>query len=153
MAEVKEKKQMNSKIGNECEKMLDSVKLRRTRPRLQILSTLLGCDSPLTQQQIAKSLANESPDKVTIYRVLQTLLEAGLVHKAFLDGRTWHFELADDCSEEQCHPHFMCTGCGVTHCMPGVDVPLVKTDGGFSVKHQQIRLEGLCPQCNQMGKT
>ncbi|MHC4620342.1 MAG: Fur family transcriptional regulator [Planctomycetota bacterium] len=86
---------------------------------------------------------------MTIYRVLESLLKAGIVHKAFLDERTWRFELAHNCTESQCHPHFTCTNCGDTHCLPDVSVPMAESpQKGFVVDRQRVQLEGLCPKCN-----
>jgi len=130
-----------------CEHILKKARLRRTGPRLEVLSVLLKSKKPLTQEEIAGKL-KDGPDKVTIYRILETLLDEGIVHKAFLQERSWHYELADKCTERQCHPHFTCTNCGETRCMPELKFPLAKSPyKGFKIKHQQIRLEGLCPEC------
>jgi Fur family ferric uptake transcriptional regulator len=110
---------------------------------------LLGADKPLRQDQIAVKLGDDAPDKVTIYRTLEVFLAAGLVHKAFLGERAWHFELAHNCTESQCHPHFTCTDCGDTHCLTDVLIPLARASKkGFAVSRQRVQLEGLCPKCN-----
>jgi Fe2+ or Zn2+ uptake regulation protein len=65
-----------------------------------------------------------------------------------MQNRAWHFELADHCSEKQCHPHFTCTNCGVTHCLTDISMPIARIAGkGFVISRQQVRLEGLCPAC------
>ena len=97
--------------------LLKSANLRKTGSRLSILAVLLGARKPQTANQIAAMLGPVGPDKVTIYRTLESFVDAGLVHKAFLQERTWHFELASNCSESQCHPHFTCKSCGDTHCL------------------------------------
>ena len=87
-------------------------------------------------------------NKVTIYRTLESLVKVGLVHRAFMQERAWHFELANHCSETQCHPHFTCSSCGTTHCLTGFSVPMARSPyKGFVIHHQQVRLEGLCPAC------
>lgn len=124
------------------------MKLRCTKPRLAILSVLSGVSGPLTQEQIAAKLGPAGPNKVTIYRILEGFIKAGLVHKAYLGERAWHFELASNCSESQCHPHFTCKICGVTKCLVGLYIPTVKgLKNGFVIHHQQVQLEGLCPHC------
>jgi Fur family ferric uptake transcriptional regulator len=88
-------------------------------------------------------------NKVTIYRTLESLVKVGLVHRAFMQERAWHFELADHCSETQCHPHFTCSSCGTTHCLTEFSVPMAPSSyKGFIIQHQQVRLEGLCPACS-----
>jgi len=131
-----------------AEELLRSAKLRRTAPRMAVLSVLLGAAKPMTQNQIAVKLGPDAPDKVTIYRILESFLNACLVHKAFLRQRTWHFELAHNCTENQCHPHFTCTSCGDTYCLPEVSLPLANTSKGFTISRQRVQLEGLCPKCN-----
>ncbi|MHC4256346.1 MAG: Fur family transcriptional regulator [Planctomycetota bacterium] len=113
------------KIEKKVRQLLKAVKLRRTRQRTAVLTTL------------------------TIYRVLEKLLDAGLVHRAFLRKRTWHYELSHNCSEKQCHPHFTCTDCGDTHCLTDVNLPMATSpNNGFVFQRQQVRLEGLCPRCS-----
>jgi Fur family ferric uptake transcriptional regulator len=132
-----------------AERLLASVSLRCTRPRIAILNVLLGAERPITQEEVAFKLGSSGPNKVTIYRILEALVEADLVHKVFMSERTWHFELADNCTESQCHPHFTCTECSDTHCLPEISVPMAKSPyKGFNIRHQRVQLEGLCPKCN-----
>jgi Fur family ferric uptake transcriptional regulator len=137
------------KTGEKAKQLLTAVKLRQTRQRIAVLKTLMDSLKPLTQDQIATKLGRKAPDKVTIYRVLEKLFDAGLVHRAFLCQRTWHYELAHNCTENQCHPHFTCIDCGDTHCLTEVTLPMAKSpQNGFVFQRQQVRLEGLCPRCN-----
>jgi len=143
---------MKSKIKSKIESSLRNAKLRRTRARAAILKVLIAAKEPLNQVQIAKKIGKPKPNKVTIYRTLKNLIDAGVVHQAFLRERTWHFELAENCTDTQCHPHFTCIGCGRIHCLIGINVPMVTAEHkGFVINRQQVRLEGLCPNCNQAG--
>jgi Fur family ferric uptake transcriptional regulator len=129
-------------------KILKAAKLYRTECRIELLKMLLKSNKPLSQEQIAQRLGKKRFDKVTIYRTLESLCEVGLVHKAFMQKRAWHFESAQDCSENQCHPHFTCTSCGSTHCLTEMKLPMAKSPHkGFIIRRQQVRLEGLCPAC------
>jgi Fur family ferric uptake transcriptional regulator len=115
---------------------------------MAILKVLIETNQPLSQGQIAQRLGKEHFDKVTIYRTLESLCAAGLVHKAYIEERAWHFELAHNCTESQCHPHFTCVRCGHTHCLTGMSLPMAKSPHrGFVIYRQQVRLEGLCPAC------
>ena len=139
---------MKSATSKRIEDLLRSGNLRRTVPRVTILSAVLKAHKPLTQDQISASLAPTIPNKVTIDRALESFCKAGFVHKAFMQKRTWHYELADKCTESQCHPHFTCKKCGVTQCLTKLSLPLVKgLNSGFIIHRQQVRLEGLCPRC------
>ncbi|UCC97987.1 MAG: transcriptional repressor [Phycisphaerales bacterium] len=128
--------------------MLKAAALYCTQGRVAILKVLLKAGRPLSQDQIARRSGPGRFDKVTIYRTLESLLKVGLVHKAFMDKRAWHFELAHNCTESQCHPHFTCTSCGDTHCLTEISLPMAKSPHkGFVIHRQQVRLEGLCPAC------
>lgn len=128
--------------------MLKTAKLYCTESRLTILEVLAKADKPLSQDQIARLSGEKQFDKVTIYRTLESLLQVGLVHKAFMEKRAWHFELAHNCTEHQCHPHFTCSNCGDTHCLTEISLPMAKSPHqGFVIHRQQVRLEGLCPKC------
>ncbi len=129
--------------------LLHSAGLRQTQPRVAILNVLLTAAAPLSQEQIAEQIGPSSPNKTTIYRTLMNLVEKNLVHKAYLEERTWHFELAHHCGKHQCHPHFTCRQCQQTQCLTGVSSPLVKLPDGFDIHRQQIHVEGICPKCNQ----
>jgi Fe2+ or Zn2+ uptake regulation protein len=128
--------------------MLKAAKLYCTSGRIAILQVMISANKPLSQVKIARRLGKEHFDKVTIYRTLESLSKAGLVHKAFAEKRAWHFELSNNCTKSQCNPHFTCTRCYETHCLTGMFLPMTKNPyKGFIIHHQQIRLEGLCPIC------
>ena len=140
---------MKPQIKEQVDKLLRSAKLKRTVPRRMILEVLLSANRPITQDDIAAKTGANGPDKVTIYRILEILIDADLVHKVYLSERAQHFELADNCTESQCHPHFTCSSCGQTFCMTDLSLPLAKSPHrGFKIEHQQVRLEGLCPECS-----
>ena len=144
---------MKPTTEQKIEQLLKSANLRRTKPRIAALSVLLSADKPINQQEIADKAGVVAPDKVTIYRILETFIEAGIVHKAFIKDRTQHYELAHNCTKTQCHPHFTCKNCGTTNCLIGFSVPTVEgLKKGFVIHRQQVRLEGLCPACNTRAK-
>ncbi|MHC4228989.1 MAG: Fur family transcriptional regulator [Planctomycetota bacterium] len=137
-----------SNLDNKAREMLKAAKLYCTKGRVTILKVLMKAGKPLSQDRIAQRSSEKHFDKVTIYRTLESLLKVGLVHKVFVDKRAWHFELAHNCTESQCHPHFTCTSCGDTHCLTEISLPMAKSPHeGFVIHRQQVRLEGLCPAC------
>ncbi len=133
-------------------RILGQTSLRRTEQRTRVLGALLDVGCPMTQGEIAEWLGGESPNKVTIYRVMESFIEAGIVHKVFLQDRSGHYELSHNCSERQCHPHFTCTDCGKTSCMTGVHLDMPRSPHeGFVIERQKVQLEGLCPKCSKTG--
>lgn len=139
---------MTDQLDDKARHMLKEAGLYCTEARVAILTALLEATSPLRQDQIGGHVASRTLNKVTVYRTLESLVEAGLVHRVFMQNRAWHFELADHCTETQCHPHFTCTSCGVTHCLTEISLPMAKIPRkGFIINRQQVQLEGLCPAC------
>ena len=137
-----------SDLEIKAREMLKAAKLYCTSGRIDILMILMKAGKPLSHDQISRRSGKNRFDKVTIYRTLESLLGVGLVRKVFVDKRARHFELADHCTEHQCHPHFTCTSCGDTHCLMGISLPMAKSPHkGFVIRRQQVRLEGLCPAC------
>jgi Fur family ferric uptake transcriptional regulator len=128
--------------------MLNSAKMKRTDQRKTILEILLKANSPKSAEDIVSAIGKSGPNRVTVYRTLESMAQAGIVHRAFVDGRSQYYELGDKCTEHQCHPHFVCTDCGRTRCLHDVSVPMASSaPAGFVIHRQQVRLEGLCPDC------
>ena len=139
---------MTNQPDNKARQALRKAGLYCTEARIAILTVLMQAANPLRQDRIAEQLTGRALNKVTVYRTLESLVAAGLVHRAFMHDRAWHFEMADHCTEKQCHPHFTCTICGVTHCLTEISVPMARIPNkGFVINRQQVRLEGLCPAC------
>ena len=131
-----------------AKKILDTVSMRCTHQRLAVLQVLLKADCPVTQEYISQELGDTAPNKTTIYRILESLIEAETVHKAFTRGRKWHYELLDKCHDNHCHPHFTCRGCGRTECLRDLKMkfPCEKFKG-YIIQQEHIQLDGICPQC------
>jgi Fur family ferric uptake transcriptional regulator len=141
-------KNMKYDLNLKAKEILKTEKLYCTKGRVAVLKVLLKATKPLRQEQITLKLGKQSYDKVSVYRTLEYLLKAGIVHKAYIGKKAWYFELADNCTETQCHPHFTCTSCGETHCLIEMSLPMPKSSHkGFVIHRQQVRLEGLCPAC------
>lgn len=139
---------MTDHLDDRARHTLKEAGLYCTEARVAILKVLMEAAGPLSQDQISGQLESRTLNRVTVYRTLESLAEAELVHRAFMEDRAWHFELADHCTEHQCHPHFTCTRCGVTQCMTDITLPMaVIPRKGFVITRQQVRLEGLCPAC------
>jgi Fur family ferric uptake transcriptional regulator len=135
-------------IKEKINRILLSAKLKRTEPRKTILRVLLKAEGPKSAEEILSTIGQSGPNKVTVYRTLESMAEAGIVHRAFIEGRSQYYETGDKCTEQQCHPHFVCIECGRTICLPEASVPMTTyAPAGFVIHRQQTRLEGLCPKC------
>ena len=129
--------------------------LNATRGRVKLLAILKAARRPLTHTEILRRLRSTRLNRVSVYRALDAFVEAGLLHRAFVDDRAWAFESPDRCDERRCHPHFTCRSCGAVSCMPQVRVPLARgVPKGYLAERQKVHIEGLCPSCAKgQGKT
>lgn len=126
--------------------LLRGARLRVTSCRRSLVALLLKADAPLTQRELTARLEEQGFNGVTIYRALQTFLEASIVHRIVTDDRTWRFAITHCGHRGHCHPHFTCRLCGGVKCLDGVAIPEVAA-AGHRIEAQAMYLWGLCPKC------
>lgn len=90
-------------------------------------------------------------DRVTIYRVLDRLMEEGLVHKVVnIDGGV-KYAGCHGCAathhHNHNHVHFSCQRCKAVTCIEDVE-PSFKLPEKYMVSEVNITVSGLCPQCS-----
>ena len=90
----------------------------------------------------------ESLSLATVYIVLETLAERGLVRKVHLDSGSTRY-----CANNAKHGHFTCTGCGAVMdvpLLPGAELEkLHHLPSGYTVTQQEVSLHGLCATCRK----
>jgi Fur family ferric uptake transcriptional regulator len=148
---------MGAKKGSAQPKLADfqdrirAVGLRSTAPRVAVLRELETAAAPLSHADLVESLGDEGYDRVTIYRNLTDLTEAGLVVRADLGDHVWRFELRRaGKAHTGNHPHFTCTDCGTVSCLPEESVRLTSTKGApkaLAARAVEVQLRGLCDRC------
>lgn len=125
-------------------RLLAGSALRPTPQRLRVLGAVLAAREALSPPALLALLRREAPmDKVTLYRCLDALAEAGLVLRH--DGGDGSVRYCAGGPDHPDHHHFHCLRCDRLLCLApdavrvGVDVP--------GVRHVAVRLDGLCPAC------
>jgi Fur family ferric uptake transcriptional regulator len=137
---------MNDK---EIRDLLRRHQFRATRGRIDLLRVLYVAKRPLTHAEILNRLKGSAFNRVSLYRALEALVNAGLVHRAYLQDRAWSYETSERCEEHQCHPHFTCRSCGSVSCLTDVAVPLVKgLPRGYLAERQKVHIDGVCADCS-----
>ncbi len=128
--------------------LLSNRGLKRTSPRLSVLNLLLSSKKPLSHHDISTAIPRL--DKVTVYRVLSSLLDHNIAHRMETTGHQWRFAVCPCGHTEHCHPHFSCRKCGRMECLPGVKLPRWdRATTGRVVENQEIYLHGLCRSCSE----
>lgn len=136
-------------ITTQAKNILKTAGFNVTKAQILVIQELLKAKRPLSRKELMREFGRNCPDKVTVYRIMEKFCAENLVHKAFLRGRAWKYELAHNCTEKQCHPHFTCVSCGETFCLTELSLPLIKgLKKGFVFHRQQVRIDGLCPSCS-----
>jgi len=134
------------------EDILAGLKLRRTPARILLLSMLLRAKSPLTHDDLFARVRRGNIDRVTVYRMLQTFINAGIVHRIDPGDRLWRFAVCGTVHQGHCHPHFTCRVCGTVECLNDVALPrLEELRPAYSVEEQEVYMRGLCARCAAAG--
>jgi Fur family ferric uptake transcriptional regulator/Fur family zinc uptake transcriptional regulator len=125
--------------------------LRRTSAREAILQLLTNARRPLSHQDILKRRKGTgSLDRVTVYRTLETLQEAGLLHRIQgMDG-SWRFCRHKSESPGKCagnHIHFLCSRCDQMSCLPEQPLPWIVAPAGAAIHSKQLVVHGHCAAC------
>lgn len=121
--------------------------LRSTGPRVAVLGHLLDASTPLSHGEIADALAEDGFDRATIYRNLSDLTEVNLVMRADRGDHAWRFEVRRQNPEHTgCHPHFVCTDCGLVSCLPDSTLPGVSPTLSIG-QVSEVVLKGRCNAC------
>jgi Fur family transcriptional regulator, ferric uptake regulator len=126
---------------------------RLTASRSAVLSLLLKADHALTHQEITDALTDTLPvDRVTIYRVLEWLVEQGLAHRIAQDDRVWRFSASKHSASrhDHQHAHFSCRQCGQTFCLDDVPARVtVKLPPGYQSDEVELTIRGTCEHCGE----
>ena len=118
--------------------------LKVTDSRMMLFGILekSGCD-PQTADEIHKI---SKLDKVTVYRTLESFVEAGLVQQVeFRDGVA-RYEI-----KHGHHHHVLCTKCGaiadVGDCLEEAGVKSFEKKTGFTIASHALEFFGICRKC------
>ena len=140
--------------------------LKSTASRLEVVAVLARNQNPLTHQDLLKQLP-DSFDRVTLYRVLDWLLQNKVIHRVAGEDRAWRFQLnasqsnkttysksivpsSNKIVRQHDHAHFQCGDCGKVFCLDNVypklthDIP-----ADFVVDSIELNIKGKCANCKK----
>ena len=143
---------------NKVTLMIKNAGLKSTQARIAVLGLLMQSQHGLNHQELEKRLGENGYqfDRVTLYRTLHHLSEARIIHKLVGIDRSFVFAYIDEAISSEPsphqteHPHFICESCATTYCLDQnsytqarVEIPV-----GFTLKHSELQLFGICPECH-----
>lgn len=132
--------------------LLQKHQLKITPPRLSVL-TILASRQVGTSQPDLENILKQEVDRVTLYRVLKTFAEKGIIHKVFDANGTATYALCSArCDEHRHydeHLHFSCTVCKQVYCLNDLHFPQVQMPAGFQAESMTFTASGVCRQCSK----
>ena len=118
---------------------------RATPARIRALQVLRAAPAAMTHHEVEAALG-VGTDRVTLYRVLDWLVEAGLAHKSADASRVFRFSAASG-GEHTAHAHFRCNDCGRVFCLDAAPPLPPQLPKGFALSHMELDLRGRCAGC------
>ncbi|MEZ7837771.1 MAG: transcriptional repressor [Flavobacteriales bacterium] len=124
------------------------MKPRNTKAKTKIKELIVSSYTALSQSEIQNSLQGLC-DRVTIYRVLERLLDEDIIHKIVNTDGVIKFASCQSCSSEHSHNHihFSCQKCKSVTCLEDVE-PTYKLPKNYKVSEMNFTLSGLCTHCS-----
>jgi Fur family ferric uptake transcriptional regulator len=130
---------------------LETSGLGHTTNRHRVLEVIGNNSTPLSVQQIFDTLTRtDNINRVTVYRILNLLVEKGLVNRISGGGRSFVYGLAPN-ENHPAHPHFYCKACGNLECLNpqslGVDLQSMQRTFAGVIENVEVRVDGVCKNC------
>lgn len=122
---------------------------RNTKAKTEILKLINLSDAALSHSEIQSELGGLC-NRVTIYRVLDRLVEEDSIHKVVnVDGvikyASCHHNETTHHSHN--HIHFSCRRCHTVTCLEDVE-PSFKLPEKYKISEVNFTVSGLCPECS-----
>jgi len=131
--------------------MLASAELAATPNRLRVLEVIGNNSYPLSAGDIFKTLErNSSINRVTVYRILDRLVDQGVVERLSTGGRAAYYGLAPN-DNHRPHPHFYCKNCGQMDCLSpeslNIETESMRKTFPGRIDKVEVRVDGICKNC------
>jgi len=131
--------------------LLKKAGLRATAHRQTVLQSLLNAQTPLSVPEIHTRLRASSMNKVTLYRILDLLVEQHILHRHH-DSSGHNYRYCAQQGDTPFHAHFFCNACKKTECV-SISTSTFSQPDNFQIEHADIRIDGLCQQCLATGES
>ena len=135
-------------VADAVARLIRATGARATPARIRVLRLLQEAPTALAHNEIELSLAPSPLDRVTLYRVLDWLVESGLAHKSTDNQRIFRFSAASP-GEHKAHVHFRCEQCGCVFCVDAAPPQVPVLPEGFTVSRLDLDLRGRCARCDR----
>lgn len=138
------------------ETKLEKHGLAKTSQRIEVLRVFMSHPAAISHNNLEKELGKRF-DRTTIYRILNTFQEKGLIHKIISpSGEACYALCSSHCNShnhKDTHVHFSCNNCGNIYCLNETETPQLKLPKGFEFSSFNFMAEGLCKSCRLKSDT
>jgi Fur family ferric uptake transcriptional regulator len=120
---------------------------RKTIASTEITNLIQNSAKALSHVEILNML-NGLCDRVTVYRILEKLVNEEIIHKIVNVDGVLKFASCNKCNHkhEHNHVHFSCEKCKVVVCLNEV-APVFKLPDLYTVKKINYTVAGICHKC------
>ena len=143
-------KKASATLLSRAERLCHDKNLRFTPMRRRVLAELAASPEPLTAYDLADRVREEKRvAPVTVYRALEFLLDAKLIHRIVIRNA---YTPCDHAPHHDATPVFLvCTHCGNVEEIPSEtfqhDLSETIAEVGFKPKSRVFEIEGECAKC------
>jgi Fur family peroxide stress response transcriptional regulator len=121
--------------------------LRVTQQRVAVLEYLLATPKHPTAEEVGAAVNRAVPtaSRASIYNVLHSLKESGLIEELVLDDAVARYDANLDR-----HHHFICRSCHAVEDVPFEtfrEAPRPRLAEGHTVEDYTVTMRGVCPRC------
>lgn len=139
-------------IRQDFKQLLRSSQLKVTQPRLRVLEIIDTKESAISQPDLEKIIGGEI-DRVTLYRILSSFEEKGILHKVFdLNGTATYAICSPECTTHDHHDqhvHFICSVCNSVFCLNEIASPKIQLPSNFALETVSVNAVGTCDKCRK----
>ncbi|MDP1606692.1 MAG: transcriptional repressor [Rhodocyclaceae bacterium] len=131
--------------------LLRTVGIKVTRGRVRVIAALQAARQPMSHAEIGTQLGADAAvplDRVTLYRILESLVAVGLALRAVDTRGVFRFSAAGTLHRHEGHVHFRCTDCGGVFCLKAAPPSPPKLPRGFRLAAVEFDVRGTCAVCS-----
>ncbi|MBD3750445.1 MAG: transcriptional repressor [Sphingobacteriales bacterium] len=120
---------------------------RNTKSKQAVLELFISHQYGIKPDELIAQLPDF--DKVTIYRILNSFLEDGIIHKAVSDDGSSYYFICKSCKEVHYHSHyhFKCSKCQKVECIEK-EIEIIIPQN-YSIENTNLWITGICEKCNK----
>lgn len=120
--------------------------IKVTPARVRVLEVLAAAARPASHAELDACLGL---DRVTLYRVLDSLVACGLAVRSLDDRGVFRFSAVEARRRHAEHAHFRCNDCGAVFCLDAPPPPPPKLPRGFRADVVEVDVRGTCVSCRR----